>query len=121
MDSPAYTKAQRSDPTPPLENWDVKNAICLRHKNVQKRRLLPFFSLIVYKTNIRFQIPRVKTQCLILITQSAFFCPLLNYFPTILCTMGLTIIEYYDKIIFCAAPPSPLSVSDRWVVGGDGS
>ena len=42
-------------------------------------------------------------------------------FPTILCTMGLTIIEYYNKIIFCAAPPSPLSVSDRWVVGGDGS
>ena len=75
MDSPAYTKAQRSDPTPPLEDWDVKNAICLRHKNVQKRRLLPFYSLIVYKTNIRFQIPRVKTQCLILITQSAFFCP----------------------------------------------
>ena len=65
--------------------------------------------------------PYSETQCLILITQSAFFCPLLNYFPTILCTMGLTIIEYYDKIIFCAAPPSPLSVSDRWVVGGDGS
>ena len=42
-------------------------------------------------------------------------------FPTILCTMGLTIIEYYNKIIFCPAPPSPLSVSDRWVVGGDGS
>ena len=43
MDSPAYTKAQSSDPTPPLKNWDVKNAIGLRHKNVQKRRFLPFF------------------------------------------------------------------------------
>ena len=60
MDSPAYTNAQSSDPTaplPPLKNWDVKNAICLRHK----KRHSSFTKQTSDFTSLQGQSPQIYT------------------------------------------------------------